>query len=252
MTGPTDPVDGTPTPPTSPPHPYAESGPSSGPPVGRPGKGSAPRPLLYVLAGVSLFVAGGLLGAILMISITFYRAPTALPVPTVTVAIAATVAAPNTVASLPAATLPPPASTRPAVGPNVGQEAPSFTLVGVDGNSYSLSAYHGRTVLVNFWATWCPPCRQEWPELLAFAQQIDPLQVAILAVNSEEDPGLVQSFVGTETLPFPVLLDGEGTVGDTYRVTGLPTTFLVSPEGVVLQVIPGNLDLATFQSLVGK
>ncbi len=244
MTGPNDPVTGTPS--ASQPHPSTGSGPSAGPALGRPGKGTAPRPLFFALAGAALFVAGGLVGAILMVSITLYRAPTAVLVPTVTVSIAA----PNTPAPVPTVTLPPPTPTRPVVGPAVGQEAPPFTLVGVDGNSYTLSAYRGRTVLVNFWATWCPPCRQEWPELLAFAQQVDPLQVTILAVNSEEDPSLVQSFVGTETLPFPVLLDGDGVVGDTYRVTALPTTFLINPEGVILQVIPGNLDLATFKSLI--
>ncbi len=204
------------------------------------------------LAGMGLFLAGGVLGAILVMSITLYRAPVqeATPaLPTSEGAVPATVPSP-TMPAAPSRASPSPRPTRPPVGPVVGHEAPSFALAGLDGREYSLIAFRGRTVLVHFWASWCPPCRIEWPDLRAFAEGVGP-GVVLLAVNVEEPAEVVLDFLGDEAMPFPVLLDGEGSVNERYRVAALPTTFLVDSGGIIRQVVPGSLDLAALERLVG-
>ena len=111
--------------------------------------------------------------------------------------------------------------------------APDFDLVGPDGKPGKLSDYRGKSVVLNFWATWCTPCKMEMPNLArthtAFASQL-----TVLGVSSEETPGTVQAFLGQNPLPFPILLDQNGDVSRQYRVRGLPTTFFINPEGIVL------------------
>lgn len=210
---------------------------------------------LWGLAGVGLFLSGAILGAVLMASVVLSRAPAFPAVPTLTGA--APTAAFSTIHSPlpgeqrpdePLPTAPPPA-TRLLVGPGIGQQAPMFALPGLDGITYTLAAYEGKTVIVNFWASWCPPCRQEWPELRAFGQRLTSTAVALLAVNVEEMPEVVAKFVGTDTLSFPILLDLDGQVSEQYHVGALPTTFVIGPDGLVHHVVPGPLDAATLERL---
>ncbi len=224
---------------------------SAAPSESPPGEVSPPRLLphwLWGLSGLGLFLAGAIVGAVLMVSLTLYRQPPA------------TVPAPVASAVSPTATLPivrtpvpptPPPTTRPQEGPGIGQRAPDLELPGLDGITYTLGAYRGQTVILNFWASWCPPCRQEWPGLLAFAREISGSGVTILAVNVEEPVEIVRRFVATDTLPFPVLLDTSGEASERYRVLFLPTTFLIAPDGLVRQVVPGNMDRAALGRLVG-
>ena len=229
---------------------------SSTPPGGDP---NAPRRTLPTwllgLAGTGLFLAGGAIGAILALSISLYGVPAgqspAPPRPPATVAEGST-AVPAAASPAPATPAPsPPTATPIPTGPGVGQEAPPFTLTALDGITHTLAAYRGQTVLLNFWASWCPPCRQEWPELRAFARRTDIRGIIVLSVNVEEPPEVVRDFAGEEPPPFPVLLDGDSGVSDRYRVTALPTTFLIDADGVVRQVIPGNLDAAALERLAG-
>ena len=203
---------------------------------------------LWGLAGVGLFLAGAILGAVLMVAVTLYHLPAA-PVASIPTATTTAPMATLVVVHSPLPTdLPRP--TRLPVGPGIGQEAPTFTLPGLEGITYTLSAYHGKTVILNFWASWCPPCRQEWPELRAFADSLTTTDVVLLAVNSEETAVVVEEFVGTATLSFPVLLDVDGQVSDRYHVSSLPTTFLIDPAGVVRRVVPGTMDAATLARLI--
>ncbi len=203
-----------------------------------------PRWVLLGLAGLGLFLAGGVAGAILVLSLTLYRAPAGPP--------AQAAPGPQPTSAAPtAALLPPtpwPTAGIPAVGARVGQEAPGFTLAGLDGITYTLSAYRGRAVVLNFWASWCPPCREEWPEYLAFARVAT--DVVVLSVNVAEPAGVAGAFVGEEPAPFPVLLDGDGSVRRLYEVLGLPTSFVIDPQGIVRQVVPGSLDRAALERLV--
>ncbi len=219
------------------------------------------RPWHLGLAGVGLFLAGAVLGAILVLSLTLYHLPPPTDPPTVSpvpmAALSPSPARPTPTPSgsaptpLPTA-LPPTSTPSPVpVAPAVGRQAPSFRLGDLAGTEHDLNDYRGRVVVVNFWASWCPPCREEWPELEAFVRQADSTEVVVLAVNVEEPDAIVADFVG-EASPLLVLLDRDGAVSDLYRVTALPTTFLLDAEGIVRQVLPGPLSAADLERLTAR
>lgn len=120
----------------------------------------------------------------------------------------------------------------------VGREAPDFELVGPDGRPGKLSDYRGQGVMLNFWATWCQPCKIEMPHL-ARSHEAFKDKLTVLAISSEEQAATVQSFLVASPLPFPVLLDERGDVSRQYRVRGLPTTYFIGPDGVVLEAKRG-------------
>ena len=112
-------------------------------------------------------------------------------------------------------------------------EAPGFTLRDMDGKPHALRDYRGNWVLINFWATWCPPCRKEMPSLQKLYQTFRDRPFRVLAVNQWEDADLVFSYLGElNGLPdFPILFDTESRVSEAYGVSGLPTSFLIDPQG---------------------
>ena len=107
--------------------------------------------------------------------------------------------------------------------------APPLRLKDADGRPLDLAQYRGRVTLVNFWATWCPPCRREFPSLSRVRKHFRPDQFEVLAVNVGEDPDTVFSFTGNTD--FPVLFDREAQSMAAWSVRGLPTTFLVDRQG---------------------
>lgn len=111
--------------------------------------------------------------------------------------------------------------------------APDFTLKGEDGKTYRLADYRGKVVLLNFWATWCPPCRYEMPSMERAYQKVKGEEIAILAVNVGEDETTVFAFTGQYPVSFPLPLDLDGSVIAKYPVIGLPTTFIIDPHGLV-------------------
>ena len=127
--------------------------------------------------------------------------------------------------------------------------APDFTLTDQYGNEHSLSDYRGKTVFLNFWATWCPPCKAEMPyiqELYEEYSQMDDSDVVILAVafpgyGRETDIEGVKSFLEENGYTYPVLMDEGATLLLQYYITAYPTTFLINPEGNVLGYIPGSM-----------
>ena len=111
--------------------------------------------------------------------------------------------------------------------------APDFTLEDMDGESYKLHDYRGKVVLVNFWATWCPPCRKEMPALEALYKKLGGDSFAVLAVNQWEDPDHVFAYTGELNVfpTFPILFDPESKISAEYGVKGLPTSFLIDKKG---------------------
>ena len=107
--------------------------------------------------------------------------------------------------------------------------APTLRLENDDGKLIDIAQYRGRVLLVNFWATWCPPCRKEFPSLSRVRKLITPAQFEVIAVNVGEDQDNVFSFAGNTD--FPVLFDRDSKAMNTWSVRGLPTTFLIDKQG---------------------
>lgn len=111
--------------------------------------------------------------------------------------------------------------------------APDFQLLDTDGNTHRLSDYRGKPVIINFWTTWCPPCREEIPSMNRAWQQLEQEGIAMLAINVGEDEETVFIFSADYPTDFPVLMDQTGAVIAEWPVKGLPTTFVVAPDGTI-------------------
>jgi len=121
-----------------------------------------------------------------------------------------------------------------------GQPAPDFRLETAKGGEFSLSDFRGYSVMLNFWATWCPPCRAELPLFQSRYEQHFP-DLVVLAVNQGESEVEVGNYVNQLNTNFTVLLDPDYEVGALYQVVSLPTTFFIDPNGVVRAVYVGEL-----------
>jgi thiol-disulfide isomerase/thioredoxin len=122
-------------------------------------------------------------------------------------------------------------------------EAPEFALRDMDGEQHALKDYLGQVVMVNFWATWCPPCRREMPSMEALYRKFREDGFTVLAVNEWEDPELVFPYMGQLSVfpTFPVLFDRDGEVSQAFQVKGLPTTFLLDKQGrIVFRAVGGR------------
>lgn len=141
---------------------------------------------------------------------------------------------------------PPDASgARPAgytLAPWTAGPTPPLTLTDLRGQSWSLSAQRGRVVLLNFWATWCEPCRAEMPALQALAERLGPARLAVIGVNYQESEARIERFVAAAALTFPVLLDRDGAATRAWTRRIFPTSVLVGPDGRARQVIVGEFD----------
>ena len=109
--------------------------------------------------------------------------------------------------------------------------APDFTLAARDGGTVSLSGLKGQVVMVNFWATWCGPCRQEMPHLEALYQRYSDLGFTLLGVNVEEDSSGADDFLAETPVSFPILFDPSSKVSELYDVVAMPSTVIVDREG---------------------
>lgn len=121
-----------------------------------------------------------------------------------------------------------------------GKAAPDFTLPRLDGTSANLSSHLGKEVVVlDFWASWCPPCRKGLPVLDSLAKSLKGQPVAIYAINIRESKALVTEFARLEKLTLPILLDDTGLVADDYGVTTIPQTVIIDRSGQVHKVLVG-------------
>ncbi len=119
-------------------------------------------------------------------------------------------------------------------GPHVGAPAPDVRLTTIDGRHLSLASLRGRTVVVNDWATWCPPCREETPALIAAARKFAAHgEVVFVGVDSTEAAPLVRAFAAAKSLPYAQAIDADRTFANAYDVRAYPSTFVISADGVL-------------------
>ncbi|MDT8386784.1 MAG: TlpA disulfide reductase family protein [Thiogranum sp.] len=111
--------------------------------------------------------------------------------------------------------------------------APEFRLQDMDGNWHRLSDYRGKVVVINFWATWCPPCREEMPAMQRAWLKFENKNIVMLAINVGEDEDTIFNFTASYPVEFPLLLDTDSAVINAWPVRGLPTTFVIDPQGTI-------------------
>lgn len=141
-------------------------------------------------------------------------------------------------------------SAKPLIAPAKRHAMPDFTMPDLGGASWRLSAHRGRVVLVNFWATWCAPCREEIPDLVRLAKSERGLDIAGIALDAA-DSAQVRQFVKAADLPYAVLLPtGSSPLADA--IDALPTTFLVDKEGRIAQAYFGAVSEKTVREDVGR
>jgi peroxiredoxin len=139
--------------------------------------------------------------------------------------------------------------------PDIGHPAPDFALLTPGGDELALSDLRGTPVLVNFWATWCPPCRAEIPALEETYRQFDG-DVLVLGVDVQENPGRVAEFMRQHDMTYPVVVDETADVARIYRVRAFPTSYLIDERGVIVKVYSGPVNqpllVSTFNDLMGR
>ncbi len=136
-----------------------------------------------------------------------------------------------------------------------GQLAPDFSLTDLKGNPVTLSDFKGKKVMVNFWATWCPPCRVEMPHMQKFYEDYKSKDFVIVGVNmttTEENPDNVKAFVEDQRLTFSIVLDQEGDVLQTYQVVAYPTTYVLDSNGVIREKFQGAINYDIMKDAVSK
>jgi thiol-disulfide isomerase/thioredoxin len=130
----------------------------------------------------------------------------------------------------------------PALAPWSGEPAPPLVLKDLQGASHDLTRFRGKVVLVNFWATWCEPCRHEMPSIQRLRDRLATKPFAVLAVNVDEPDARVRNYVSQSKLDLPVVMDPNKTVTRAWGVRVLPTTIIVGPDGRFRYRLVGDFD----------
>lgn len=140
------------------------------------------------------------------------------------------------------------------LGLNINDMAPNFELQTIDGKTVKLSDYQGKKVFLNFWASWCGPCKVEMPHMQNYYNAYKDIEnVEILAVNMttrERNRELVDDFVATNALTFPIALDTEGDIEKLYKVLSFPTTYLINEEGIIVDGFTASVDEEDIKTLI--
>lgn len=140
------------------------------------------------------------------------------------------------------------------IGLEVGDRAPDFTVTTIDGETLRLSDLRGQAVLVNFWATWCGPCREEMPEINRVYEDEQDRGFNVVAIDLEESEDQIRRFVDDELggVSFTIGLDPDGAITNQYRVTGWPTNYLVDGNGIIVFKRSGNINENLLYDLLGQ
>ncbi len=139
-----------------------------------------------------------------------------------------------------------------AAQPAVGRLAPDFTLETLDGETFQLSDHLGKTpIVLNYWATWCGPCRREIPVLQAAYEHYEG-DILFLGVDLAEDPEVVQAYVDDIGMTFTVPMDVDQVAAERYNIHGLPTTFFIDRDGIIRSVWAGEMNSVTLAENIAK
>ena len=127
----------------------------------------------------------------------------------------------------------------------VGKPAPAFDTLDLQGNVQSLSDLRGKVVFVNFWATWCSPCREEMPSMQRLYKKMPKDKFEMIALFNRDNPEVVKNFISQLGLTFPIWSDESNILGARYGITGLPETFIVDKNGIIREKFIGPYDWDT-------
>ncbi len=127
-----------------------------------------------------------------------------------------------------------------------GSEVPYFELQSINGNRRTLKDYKGKVILINFWASWCGPCNEEAPSLEAMYNKLKNEGVTVVSISIDNNAANAESFVKKYSITFPVLFDPDETVAASYGLTGVPETFILTPDYKLLKHVIGPLDWTSY------
>ena len=136
-----------------------------------------------------------------------------------------------------------------------GTMVPSFKLKNLSGETISLSDYKGKKILLNFWASWCPPCKEEMPYIQKYYEErADKSNVEVITVNmtkhEQGDIERVEKFIEEQKLTFPVLLDENGKIMNLYNIRAFPTTYIINEDGMIADIVSLPLDDKIIEDLI--
>jgi thiol-disulfide isomerase/thioredoxin len=137
---------------------------------------------------------------------------------------------------------------------SVGKPAPNFDTIDMKGNVWSLSKLKGQVVFVNFWATWCAPCREEMPSMQRLYTKLPKDKFTMIALYNKDKPAIVKNFVTKLGITLPILDDQQNIIGQKYGLTGLPETFIVDKQGIIREkfIGPAEWDSPEYVDLLTK
>jgi peroxiredoxin len=137
---------------------------------------------------------------------------------------------------------------------SVGKPAPDFDTIDMKGNVWSLSKQKGQVVFVNFWATWCAPCREEMPSMQRLYAKLPKDKFKMIALFNNDKPAVVEGFVAKLGITIPILSDESNIIGTKYGLTGLPETFIIDKQGVIREkhIGPAEWDSPKFVDMLTK
>ncbi|MDO3679058.1 TlpA family protein disulfide reductase [Paenibacillus ehimensis] len=140
---------------------------------------------------------------------------------------------------------------RAGTAAKVGAQAPAFSLTGLDGQTYTSEQFRGKPLIVNFWASWCGPCKEEAPALVRLYERYkDRVELVAVNITAKDRIESVQAFASAYGLPFPVLLDERAETAQAYRIVPIPTTYLIDRNGMIADKITGAADDAALEKKI--
>jgi peroxiredoxin len=136
--------------------------------------------------------------------------------------------------------------------PEVGHPAPDFTLKDLDGNVVRLNDFRGKVVFINFWATWCPPCRAEMPEIEALHQEYKDKGVIVIGVDISEPESTVRQYIQQGGFSWIIVLDSTAKVARDYQIVAIPTSYFLDKEGIIKAVNVGPMTKRAMEAELAK